>query len=124
MQTIQEAGQHKGADGRKTGRTNGHLAIQITTVVAMVMFSGVALATGDDPMGTGMCKFVTMVTGKWVYGVGVVGLVGVALTFIFGVEMNEFMKKVASAVAALSFMMAAPKMVAVFASLFGVTAVC
>lgn len=124
MQTIQEAGQYKGADDGKTERAKGPLAVQIATVVAMAVFSGVALAGGDDPMGTGMCKFVTMVTGKWVYGVGVVGLVGVALTFIFGVEMNEFMKKVAAAVAALSFMLAAPKMVAVFANLFGVTAVC
>ncbi len=121
MQTKQQVGQYNGAGA---SRKMGHLAVQVTTAVAMAILSGMAFATPDDPMGTGMCAFVKMVTGKWVYGTGVVGLVGVALTFIFGVEMNEFMKKVAAAVAALSFLLAAPKMVAAFANLFGITATC
>lgn len=114
----------KGNVAQGNADQRGRAAIRIATVIGMAVYAGLAFSGTDDPMGDGMCYFVNMLTGKWVFGASVICFVGVALTFIKGVEMNDFVSKVASAVAVVSFLLAAAKMVKVFAGLFGTTAVC
>lgn len=64
--------------------------------VCLMLIAGTALAQTADPMGQGICYFVSLLTGKWAFGLSVVGLAAVGGSFLAGVEMNEFMKKVAS----------------------------
>lgn len=82
----------------------------VAMAMATLLYAGVALAQ-EDPMGDGMCYFVNMLTGKWVFGASVIGIIATGLTFISGVEMNEFVKKLASAVLVVSLLLAATSIV-------------
>lgn len=78
----------------------GRMAARGGAVVVLALYAGAVLASGgavdiNDPMGSGMCYFVRLLTGKWAFGISVIGLFATAASFLAGVEMNEFIKKIA-----------------------------
>lgn len=96
--------------------------------IALATFTSAAFAATNydtsDPMGSGICYFVGMITGKWIFGVSVLAFIGCMLSFMSGVEMNEFMKKLASVFAVITGLLAGVNIIKAFASFFGNTAFC
>lgn len=103
---------------------------RITVIIlAACLYAGAAGAAGgnydmSDPMGSGICYFVGMITGKWIFGVSVIAFVACMLSFMSGVEMNEFMKKLASTFAVITGLLAGVNIIKAFASFFGNTSFC
>ncbi|MGS0741429.1 TrbC/VirB2 family protein [Glaciimonas sp. GG7] len=81
-----------------------NIAGKVTFAALLILYFGAALAGNADPLGSGMCKVVDMLTGKWAFGISVVALASVATAFLFGVEMSEMMKKIAGFVTAVAFL--------------------
>lgn len=114
---------------KQVKKVGGLNAGQWALTVAMLAVSGVAMAAigsygsagSSDPMGDGICWFVGLITGKWIFGISVICLVATAGSFMAGVEMNEFMKKTATTVLVVSFIFSAVKFATALASFFGVT---
>ena len=105
-------------------RANVERTVQrVALVAALGLYAGLVFAGSDDPMGDGMCWLVKKITGKWVFGASVVGLIATGLTFISGVEMNEFMKKVVGAILVVCFLLTASNMVSRLAAALGSAAV-
>lgn len=77
---------------------------KVMVVVMFMAYAGAAFAGSSDPLGNGICKVVELLTGKWAFGLSVMALVGVAAAFLFGVEMNEVMKKIAVFITAVAFL--------------------
>lgn len=88
--------------------------------VCLMLIAGVAMATTSDPMGDGICYYVNLLTGKWAFGLSVAGLAAVGASFLFGVEMNEFMKKVASFFVVVCTLLAGSAIIRGLASALGV----
>lgn len=97
--------------------------------VAIALYAGFALAIGatndtSDPMGSGMCYFVNMITGKWAFALSVVAFAATAFAFLGGVEMNEFMKKVTGTFMVVTFILAATNIAKGVATFFGNSSFC
>jgi type IV secretory pathway VirB2 component (pilin) len=77
---------------------------RVCLAMVIVFYAGAALAGGSsDPLGSGMCRVVELLTGKWAFGLSVVALLGVGAAFLFGVEMSEVMKKLVTLITAVAF---------------------
>ena len=103
----------------RPGRRGVDVAIGVClALVAGAVFAQTATA---DPLGDGICFFVKLLTGKWAFGLSVVGLAAVGGSFLAGVEMNEFMKKVASFFMVVCILIAGTSIIKALASAIGVT---
>lgn len=92
--------------------------IHVTVAVVVALFAQAAIGqtSSGDPLGNGMCYFVTLLTGKWAFGLSIVGLAATAGSFIGGVEMNEFMKKMASIFMVICILLAGTAIIRAFAN--------
>jgi type IV secretory pathway VirB2 component (pilin) len=62
---------------------------------ALMLAANVALAdtsTGTDYTGDGICQLVTLLKGKTLFGIAVLGMLGGGLPLVFGAEMTDGVK--------------------------------
>lgn len=87
--------------------------------ILLLGFAGTAFA--GDPMADGMCQMMSMLTGKWAFGLSVIALLAVAAAFMFGVEMSEVMKKMVTFVTAVAVVIGGSNFLAFLFSAINVT---
>lgn len=115
---VQMVGSAKG--GAQAGRRGMDLAIG----VCLSLLATAALAQTGDPMGNGICQLVLMFTGKVAFGLSVLGLMGVFIPYLFGIELNEFMKKMSSFVIVVCAIFGGTALLRMLLQSFGVNATC
>lgn len=72
----------------------------LVMALAMMVLSPYASA---DELGSSLCSFVNLLTGKWLFAFTILATIGGGAAMIFGAEMSEFFKKVASIVTVVGF---------------------
>lgn len=79
--------------------SNKNLVAVCLVGLMLMAFGSPALAalTGDtDALGTGICSLVNVLTGKWLFGFSILALLGGGAALMFGGEISDMMKKVAT----------------------------
>ena len=70
-----------------------------------------AMGAGDE-LGDGICKVVNILTGKWLFGGAVLATIGGLVGIIFGGEISDGIKKVATIVTILGLCVGIPGILA------------
>lgn len=68
----------------------------------LLLTSHAALA---DELGNGLCDVVQIFTGKVMFSITMLATIGAGLAVLFGAELSEFIKKVASIIAIVGIIM-------------------
>lgn len=82
---------------------------KIITGLALLFASGVASAAaagGGDELGTGICKLVTLLTGKWLFGFTILATLGAGAALLFGGEITDGLKKIATIISIVGIILA------------------
>jgi type IV secretory pathway VirB2 component (pilin) len=76
---------------RKTARRRAAIA------ALLLLATGAAFATtsttSSDELGTGICALVTLLQGKFLFGIAVLSMVGGGGALLFGAELSDGVKK-------------------------------
>lgn len=72
-------------------------------IAMMIATSTVSAATGSDPLGGGICNFVNLLTGKWLFGIAILAMVGGGAALLFGAELTDGIKKAVTIVTIVGF---------------------
>lgn len=78
----------------RTGMTKKNVLIVVAVTLAM-MSTG---AFAADEIGGGICNFVNMLTGKWLFGFTMLAILGGGAAILFGAEISDGIKKIATIV--------------------------
>ncbi|AMR78034.1 TrbC/VirB2 family protein [Cupriavidus nantongensis] len=69
-------------------------------VGALLMIAvNVAFAANGDELGNGICQIVNLLTGKFLFGISVLSMVGGGSALLFGAELTDGVKKMVTVVA-------------------------
>lgn len=68
-----------------------------------LLTSEVALA---DELGSGICKLVDLLTGKWLFGIAVLAMLAGGAALIFGAELTDGVKKVVTIISIVGMIVA------------------
>jgi len=69
-------------------------------VGALLMVAvNVAFAANGDELGNGICQIVNLLTGKFLFGISVLSMVGGGSALLFGAELTDGVKKMVTVVA-------------------------
>lgn len=69
---------------------------------ALMLASKSALAEAGDELGDGLCQLVNLLTGKYLFSLTVLAIIGSVSALIFGAEMTEGLKKIVGIIAIVS----------------------
>lgn len=67
--------------------------------VLLLMTVNAAFAAGADELGSGICQIVNLLTGKFLFGISVLSMVGGGAALLFGAELTDAVKKMVTVVA-------------------------
>lgn len=79
--------------------------LKVLCVAALVMISNQAFAAGVDP-GVAICKLFSLLSGKWLFGMGMLAIFGGGAAILFGGEITDGLKKVATIVLVIGLIVA------------------
>lgn len=91
-------------------------------MVAVILAASLALvSTGAwaDEMGDGICKLVNLLTGKWLFGFTILATLGAGAALLFGAEMTDGLKKVATIISVVGMILAMSSILSLVFSKFG-----
>ena len=71
---------------------------------ALFLVSNGAIA--QDELGDGVCKLVTMLTGKWLFGFTILATLGAGAALLFGGEITDGLKKIATIISIVGIILA------------------
>lgn len=73
---------------------------QLPVVVGVLLMLAVntAFAASADELGDGICKIVNLLTGKFLFGISVLSMVGGGAALLFGAELTDGVKKMVTIV--------------------------
>lgn len=86
----------------------------LTLLVASSSFAQV-----PDAMGDGVCKIVTLLTGKWLFGFALLSTIGGGAAILFGAEITEGIKKLATIVTVVGLILGMTSLLGAAFSAFG-----
>jgi hypothetical protein len=90
--------------GGKKIKVAGNVAL----AAGLLLVSGMAMA---DPLSGGICGFYAMMTGKVMFGAAMLGIFGSLFALVWGGEITDGIKKVATIVLIVGIVMAAAKII-------------
>lgn len=98
-------------------------ATEVALALALSVVASAAIASGGgDPLGDGVCKLVNILTGKWLFGFAILATLGAGSALLFGAEMTEMMKKVATVITGVGIILAMSSILALaFSKFSGIT---
>lgn len=64
--------------------------------ISLLVVSFPALAQTSNELGDGICKVVGFLTGKWLFGLGILATLGAGAALLFGAELTDGVKKLAT----------------------------
>ncbi|AVA38355.1 TrbC/VirB2 family protein [Cupriavidus metallidurans] len=67
--------------------------LQAIVGVVLLVAVNVAFAANGDELGDGICKVVNLLTGKFLFGISVLSMVGGGAALLFGAELTDGIKK-------------------------------
>lgn len=108
---------------KKRGVMASKVAFMFGMALALVSTGAMAAMTADA-MGTGICSLVTILTGKWLLGFAVLSVIGAGVALLFGGEMTDGLKKVATIIAIVGLILAASSILTTVFGAFGGAATC
>ena len=69
---------------------------------ALMFASNGAFADAGDELGDGLCQLVNILTGKYLFSLTILAIIGSISSLIFGAEMSEGLKKIVGIIAIVS----------------------
>lgn len=78
---------------------------KVITIGAMFLLASSA-AFAADPLGDGVCKLVTLLTGKWLFGFTILATLGAGAALLFGGEITDGLKKIATIISIVGIILA------------------
>lgn len=100
---------NQGQNATENKETTKALAMVLITA-ALMMASGSAFA--QEELGDGVCAFVNMLTGKWLFGLTLLAIIGTGSAQLFGIEMSETLKKISAIILTVSLILAGSSILA------------
>lgn len=80
----------------------------VALAMGLMFFSGGVLAdSGTDELGSGICKLVGVLTGKWLFGFAMLAVLGAGAALLFGAEMTDGLKKIATIISVVGLILVA-----------------
>lgn len=67
--------------------------------VLLMIVANAAFAAGGDELGNGICQVVNLLTGKFLFGIAMLAMVGGGAALLFGAELTDGIKKMVTIVA-------------------------
>lgn len=102
-------------------QTNGSWNRTAGFLLILIFVAGRAFASGGE-LGDEGCELVRLLTGKWLFSLTILAIIGTGSALLFGSEMSDTLKKVCSIIFVAGLMVSAPMIVAyVFKSFGGMT---
>jgi type IV secretory pathway VirB2 component (pilin) len=89
----------------------------VALFLMLLALSDSALAA--DEMGDGICKVVTLLTGKWLFGFTILATLGAGAALLFGGEMTDGLKKIATIISIVGIILATSSLLSMAFSKFG-----
>lgn len=84
--------------------------------LALLLVSSAAYAA--DPLGDGVCKLVTLLTGKWLFGFTILATLGGGAALMFGGEISDGLKKLATIITIVGIILAMSSLLSLAFSAF------
>lgn len=85
----------------------------------MVSLMLASQAASADELGKGICDVVNLLTGKWLFGFTLLATLGSGAAVLFGAELSEFLKKIASIISVVGIIMVTGQLLTMAFSKFG-----
>lgn len=76
----------------------------LTVGLTLLLASSGAFA--QDAMGDGICKLVTLLTGKWLFGFTILATLGAGAALLFGGEITDGLKKITTIISIVGIILA------------------
>lgn len=76
-------------------------AVQYARIVTALLIGCMVLtepAFAADELGGGICELVNLLTGKWLFGIAVLAMLGAGSALMFGAELSDGVKKLVTIV--------------------------
>jgi type IV secretory pathway VirB2 component (pilin) len=80
------------------------VGLMMMAVASPVLAQATSGAT--DSLGDGICKLVTLLTGKWLFGFTILATLGAGAALLFGGEITDGLKKIATIISIVGIIMA------------------
>lgn len=108
----------------QSAKTNEFNVQALKKFAPTLVVGTLALLTSEmamaDELGGGMCRFVDLLTGKWLFGISVLAMLAGGAALLFGAELSDGVKKIATIVTIVGMIVAFPSIILmVFPSLTG-----
>ncbi|MDZ4153604.1 TrbC/VirB2 family protein [Methylicorpusculum sp.] len=98
--------------------SNKREVLMVTMAVA-VTFGLMSTGAYADEMGDGVCKLVNLLTGKWLFGFAILATLGAGAALLFGAEMTDGLKKVATIISVVGMILAMSSILKLAFTAFG-----
>lgn len=79
---------------------------QNAAIVGVTLLCACSAAYAADPLGDGICKLVTLLTGKWLFGSTILATLAGGAVVMFGGEISDGIKKLVTIITIVGMILA------------------
>lgn len=84
---------------------NRSSVVQVSLAVGAALLL-VSTGAAADELGDGICRLVTLLTGKWLFGFTILATLGAGAALLFGGEITDGLKKLATIITVVGMILA------------------